>query len=234
MRALALGLSLLAVAASAHASESIEALLAAVTAAQRFPIQARADVQLERVDGEQTTTSDVVLAGRGHTLYVETRDGLRALVRPSKQLVLEDGRIVRAGLDTPVGQSDLMLEDLVPVTLALFRVPQMSDDGPTGTVVTGAPTGRTGRALLVLTIDPVTHTVARAKIYERSVSELAAFRRDDEFVEVAGRPRPTRIVLERIRERTTTRGTLAWRPAPELPQSLWTPAGLLAPSPIRW
>ena len=234
MRAFACGAVTLLLPPTALAATSLATLLAQVTAAQRFTPPARADVHLERQDGDQTTTADVVLVGRGHTVYVETRDGMRALVRPSKRLVLERGRVVLAPLDARVAGSDLALEDLVPVTTSLLRVPQVSDEGPTGTVLTGAPSGRSARALLVLTIDPASGALLRTKIYERSVSDLAAFRRDEEFVDVTGRARPTRVAIDRTRERTTTRATLTWRPAPDLPRSLWTPAGLRAPSPIRW
>jgi len=40
-----------------------------------------------------------------------------------------------------VGGTDVLLEDLMPLTPSYFRLPQVSDEGPTGTVVTGAPAG---------------------------------------------------------------------------------------------
>jgi hypothetical protein len=116
----------------------------------------------------------------------------------------------------------------------MFRVPQVSDEGPTGTVVTGAPAFPSTRALIVLTIMPDDGAVTRAKLYEKSISDLASFWRNDELADVGGRPRPVRVSVDRTREDTTTRLELAWRAAPVTPRALFTPAGLRAKSPIAW
>src|SRR5262249_29850101 len=134
----------------------------------------------------------------------------------------------------PLPGSDLLLEDLAVFSPTLLKVPQVSDEGPTGVVITGAPAGRSARALIVLTIDPATHALVRAKYYERSISDLAAYRRDETFETIDGAVRPTSIVVERPRDGTSSRLTLGWRAAPELPRALCTPAGLRAASPIRW
>jgi hypothetical protein len=209
-------------------------LLAAVAANGRFPSSTRADVQIERRQDDKTTSTSAVIVGRGQTLYVETRDGLRALVRPNKIVVRANARVVPAAPGARLGASDLLLEDLVPVTPALLKVPQVSDEGPTGTVVTGAPAFPSARALIVLTIDPERSVVVRTKYYEKSISDLASFRRDEDFVEVAGHRRPTRIAVDRAREGASTSLRFAWRAAPESPPLLFSPRGLRAPSPIRW
>jgi hypothetical protein len=116
----------------------------------------------------------------------------------------------------------------------MLRVPQVSDQGPTGTVVTGAPAFPSARVLVVLTIDPETGAVTRAKYYEKSISDLAAFRRNEELVDVGGHRRPTRITVDRQREGATTRLDLAWRAAPETPRTLFGLAGLRGASPIAW
>jgi hypothetical protein len=124
--------------------------------------------------------------------------------------VLSGSHVRRAPTGARLGATDLLLEDLVPVTGATLAVPQVSDEGPTGTVVTGAPRGPSARALVVLTIDPERRVVTRTKYYEGSISDLAAFRRDDDFVDVQGHQRSTRIVVERLRDDATTRATLVW------------------------
>lgn len=229
------GIALLCLVTSGSpAAAGLAGLLAAVAANARFPAPTRADVRIARRDGAATTTADVVFLGGGHTTYVETRDGLRALVRPGKIVVRTAAGIVRAPMGTRVAGSDLLLEDLVPVTPDLLQVPQVSDEGPTGTVVTGAPAFPSARVLVVLTIDPETRVVTRVKYFEKSISDLAAFRKDETFADLAGHVRPTRIAIDRTRERTSTRLDLAWRAAPEVPRSVFTLRGLRAASPIAW
>ena len=215
-------------------ADAVSELLAQTSAAARFPTPARADVKIERKQDDKVTAGAAVFLGRHHTLYVETRDGTRALVRPSKILVRTKDGVVRAKPGTPLGNTDLLLEDLLPIVPGLLKVPQMSDQGPTGTVLTGAPGFPSTRALIVLTIDPDDHVLTRAKYFEKSISDLAAFRRDEEFTRIDDRARPTRITVERSRDGTSTRLDLSWRPAPETARDVFTPRGLRGPSPIVW
>lgn len=225
---------MVAVAAAPVDAASLPELLAAVAAHARFPVATRADVRIERRRDGTVTTADAVFLGRGHTLYVETRDGLRALIRPGKIVVREGGRVLRAASGARLGATDVLLEDLVPVTPRMFAVPQVSDEGPTGTVVTGAPAFPSARALIVVTLDSADRVLTRAKYYEKSVTDLAAFRRDEAFTSVDGRVRPTRIVVERPRDGSTTTLGVAWRPAPDTPAAAFRPRGLRAASPIVW
>jgi hypothetical protein len=213
---------------------SLAELLQTVSANQRFPEPTRADVRIEHTQDDKTTSVPAVFIGHGHTLYVETRDGARALVRPGKILVPRGRRIARAAPGARLAGSAVLLEDLVPVTPWMLKVPQVSDEGPTGTVVTGAPAFPSIRALIVLTIDADDGVVTRTKYYEKSISDLASFRRNEELVDVGGRRRPSRIVVERQREGASTKLELGWRTAPDTAHALFTPAGLRAPSPIAW
>ena len=114
-------------------------------------------------------------------------------------------------------------------------MPQVSDEGPTGMVVTGAPTPPTAYALLVHTIDPERAVIVRTKYYRDSVTNLVKMGRDDGFTQVGGRWRPGTIAVEAFRpEPRTTTLTLAWREAPDAPAAVFTPTGLRVPSPIAW
>jgi hypothetical protein len=226
---LATALACLAAAATWARAEPLAALLAGVAERAGFARTTRADLHLER----GTASADAVLLGRGHVVYLETRDGTRALVRAGKVVARTGRRVARAAPGTALAGSDLLLEDLAPFTPWLLKVPQVSDSGPDGVVVTGAPAGASARALVVLTIDPERHLVLRTKYYEGSVSDLAAFRRDDDFTVVDGRERPTRIVVDGLRDRTRTTVTLAWRAA-DVPPEVFTPAALRHPSPLAW
>ncbi len=226
-------LAALVVAAPATAASPSE-LLAAVSRQQRFPEPTRADVRIDSSQDGATTSGAAVLLGRGHTIYVETRDGTRALLHPGKIVVPGKRRPVRAAPGARLGASGVFLEDLVPVTPWMLKVPQVSDEGPTGTVLTGAPAFPSARVLIVLTIMPDRAIVSRAKLYEKSISDLASFVRNDDFVDVAGHARQTHVTVERSRDGLTTRLELAWRPAPETPPAVFTPAALRAKSPIAW
>jgi hypothetical protein len=206
--------------------------LATVARNERFPGPTRADVRFERRADDRTSTGDLVLLGRGQTLYVETRDGTRALVHPGKIVMRAGARVVRAPPGTRLDGTDLLLEDLVPFAPGYFQLPQVSDEGPTGTVITGAPAMRSARALVVVTIDADAGTVTRVKYYEKSISDLAAFRRDDGFVDVAGHIRPTRISVDRPGDGTGTRLELSWRPVPDVPPAAFRLAGLRGSSPV--
>src|SRR5262249_47815205 len=69
-------------------AEPLGELLAAVAAGARFDVPTRADVQVDCTPGCQTRQA--VLLGRGDVVYIETRDGLRALVRSDDVLVARD------------------------------------------------------------------------------------------------------------------------------------------------
>ena len=208
----------------------VATLLARVAANARFPAPAHASVTIERRDGHGRHDSSAVLIGYGHTLYVETEDGVRALVRPSKIVVRAGRRVVRAQPGARLGTTNILLEDLVPPGPWLLKVPQVSDEGPTGTVVTGAPAIASSRMLVVLTIDPESAAVTRIKYYEKSISDLAAFRRDENFVDIDGHARPSRITVDRTRDETSTALGLLWRSAPQTPHAVFTLAGLRGPS----
>ena len=223
-----------ALGAAPAAAAPVADLLVAVASNARFAVPTRADVTIERRKDAHATLGTAVLVGRGQTLYVETRDGTRALVRPSKIVVRENGRAVRARPGARLGATDLLLEDLVPIGPWSLKLPQVSDEGPMGTVVTGAPAIASTRVLVVLTIDPESHVVTRTKYYEKSISDLAAFRRDEDFVDVDGHARATRITVDRTRDETSTQLGLSWRPAPQAIRDLFTLRGLRAPSPIAW
>jgi hypothetical protein len=234
LRPTLLTVACLALAVPASAA-SLAELLAAVSKNARFPEPTRADVTIARRNVDGTTTNGAaVFVGHNRTLYVEMRDGGRALVRPSKIVVQAKGHVVRAAPGARLGTTDVRLEDLVPLGPFTLKVPQVSDEGPTGTVVTGAPAFPSARALVVFTVDPATAVVTRAKYFEKSISDLATFRRDETFATVNGHERPTRIVVDRTRDDTSTQLDLVWRTASDTDRAMVTLGGLRGPSSIRW
>jgi len=206
--------------------------LAAVAAAARFPSPTRADVRLECSDGCRTRRA--VLLGRGDVLYVETKDGMRALVRPGDVLMAEAAHARPAPLDTRLGDTSVLLRDLAVFTPASLALPQLSDDGPAGIVVTSAPAARAPYVLLVHTIDRERRAIVKTQYYTDSIGHLTKIRRDGGFSRVGGHWRPGEITVETFEPAGTTHLKLAWREIPDPPAILFEPAGLERPSGLAW
>lgn len=217
---------LLALAASAPVAraESLAELLAAVSAGARFDPPARADVRIESAAGP----ARAILVGRGDVVYVEVKDGLRALVAPAG-IVVAGGERGTAAAARRLAGSDVLLEDLAVFRPAALAFPQISDDGPTGVVVTSAPAGPSNYALLVYTIDREKRAIVKTQYYTGTVGNLGKLRRDT-LVRIGEGWRPSEITVDAFQPPSTTRLTLAWRAAPDVPASLFEPGGLERPS----
>jgi hypothetical protein len=157
------------------------------------------------------------------------RDGVRALVRPDRVVVAGGGDGTQA-----LAGTDLLLVDLTPFAADALRFPQVSDDGPAGTVVTGAPARASPYALLVHTIDAERAIVVKTQYYTGTVGNLTKIRRDGGWARVAGRWRPADIRVDGFPGGTHTTVSLLWREAPDAPAALFEPAGLEQPSGLTW
>jgi hypothetical protein len=194
----------------------------------RAPAALRADVRIEAPGG--APPERVIVLDRGAARYVEHENGTRALLASGRRLVVRSGRATEAAGDAPLGDTGLVLDDLLPFRADSLEVPQISDDGPAGVVVTGAPAGPSPWTLLVHTIDRERHAIVKTLSYRDTISNLARIRRGTGWVRVEGRWRPTVLVVESVRDARTTRCELGWRPAPDTPPTLFEPAGLERPS----
>ena len=225
MRCVISGFLLLLAAAAVATPTPLAPLLVAVTRNARCPSPVRADLTLVR--GKDTIGAVLLCAGR--TWYLETTTGFRALARANKQLVLQGGHPARAGIRTQIPQTDLLLEEL---TLDGVRLsfPQVNDEGPDGIVVAGDTTVPSLYVLFVRTIDPERAVVVNHRYYKDDIATLMKNRHDRDFVQLDGHWRPQRIEIEDYVEHSTTTITLTWRAMPDLPRSLFTPAGLTRPS----
>ncbi|HJQ83735.1 MAG TPA: hypothetical protein VKA21_06660 [Candidatus Binatia bacterium] len=215
---------------TATATESLPELLAQVAANARADPPVRADVRIDCGEGCAAAGRPAIFVARGDALYVEVKDGQRALLRPERILVARDGAPVEAAVGDAFADTDLLLEDLVPFTAASLKVPQISDDGPAGVVVTSAPTGSSTYALLVHTIDRERHAIVRTLYYRDLINNLSKTRSNRELARAGGGWRPGTIVAETLRRATKTTLTLAWRDVPDAPANLFEPAGLAKPS----
>ncbi len=208
-------------------------LLQAVAANARFDTPARADVRIE-CSGCKASGAQAILLGRGESLYIEVKDGTRALVRPGEVLIARGNTANRADVGQTLADTDVLLEDLAVFTPATLKMPQVSDDGPAGVVVTAAPAHPSAWVLVVHTIDPERHAIVRLLRYRDAVNNLAATQRNANLVRVGNGWRPQEITSENLRKGRTTTLKLAWRAAPEAPRELFEPAGLERPSGLSW
>ncbi len=214
---------------SAH-GEDVREVLRPVASNAKAPTPLRADGQITR---EGAAPVGILLLARGDRIYLQTSTGTRALIRPGRVAVPGDGGgVTRAALDAPLPGTDILLGDLAPFTAGDLATPQVSDDGPAGIVVTGAPGRPSPYVLLVETIDPEHQIIVRTKYYRETITNMVKMRRDFDPVEVGGRWRSTRITVEAFRPPNTTTMTLTWREAPETPPAVFTLRGLRAPSPV--
>jgi len=225
---------LLLAAAAPGRGETLAELLAGVAANARFASAARADVRVECAEGCPAAGGQAIFLGRGDALYVEVKGGQRALLRPGRRLVVEGGKPIDAPSGTSFAGTDILLEDLVTFASASLRMPQISDDGPGGVVVTAAPAGTSPYSLLVHTIDRDRHAIVRTLYYRDVVNNLTKTRTDAALVQVAGGWRPGEVVVETLRQATRTRLRLSWRDAADAPDVLFEPAGLEGPSGLAW
>jgi hypothetical protein len=207
--------------------EDVRNLLRPVAANARAPKALRADGQITREGAEPMS---VVLLQQGDRVYLETSTGIRALVRPGRAAIRDAKGLTRATPETPLPGTDFLLFDLAPFTAGEIANPQVSDAGPAGAVITGAPGRPSAYVLLVETLDPEHAIVVRAKYYQETVTNMVKMRRDFDPVQVGDRWRSSRITMEAFRPPNTTTLTLAWREAPETPPAVFTLAGLRAKS----
>ena len=222
-------MALVAAAATARA-QGLAELLGGVAANARFDVPARADVRITR----DTAISRAVMLGRGRVVYFEVKEGVRALIHPGKALVQSGGRAAPAVMGLALPATDLLLEDLAVFTAATLRTPLVSDDSPAGVVVNGAPAYPSAYALLVYTLDRERRASVRTQYYRGTTSNLVKIRRDGALIQLDGHWRPGEVTVEDLPEGTSTQLRLAWRAAPDVPASLFTPAGLRGPSTIEW
>lgn len=232
MRASLIALVVLATAPMVR-SEPLPELLKAVAANARFDTPVRADVRLE-CTGCKASGAQVTLLGHGESLYVEVKDGMRALVRPDEVYVARGGKAAKADVGQTLADTDVLLEDLAVFTPAALKTPQVSDDGPAGVVVTAAPAFPSAWVLVVHTIDPEQHAIVRSLRYRDAVNNLAATQRNSNLVRVGNGWRPQEIAAENLRKATKTGLRLAWGEAPEAPAALFEPSGLERPSGLSW
>lgn len=223
----------LALVSSTAGAADITTLLGAVASHARFDAPARADVRIECSEPCPKAGSQAILAGRGDAVYLELETGLRAIIRPERIVVLEDGKVADAAPGRTLADTNVLLEDLAVFTPGSLRVPQISDDGPAGVVVTAAPATRSAYALLSHTVEPARAVIVRTLYYGGSVSNLVKTRRDGAFQDVAERARPGDISWTTVRGPSTKLG-LTWRAAPDLPAGLFEPDGLTRPSGLAW
>ncbi len=206
----------------------VNALLAAVAAEARFAEPALATGTLVHTGEAGETTIDLLVAGRRGTLRIDAGPD-RALVRRGRAMLRRSDAPARLTGDATIAGSNVRFGDLGVFTARLLVNPQIVDEGLSGTVVAAAPSGTSPYALLVFTLEPERAVVTQAKYYEFAINNLVKRDGRDEFVEVAGSMRPTRITTWDVQGSGTSEIELAWRAAPELGRAPFTRAGLAEP-----
>jgi hypothetical protein len=215
--------------ARAHAAD-LAALLLAVEANDRFDVPAMAELRID-APGTPTPATSLSLYGRRGVVRLETANGWRALAKASKLVMAAAGQSPRLAREGGVPGSVLFVADFAPFAATALRIPQISDDGPLGVVVTGEPRPPSPYVLAVRTIAQDRPVVTAAKDYRWEINHLVKMSRVREWTNLDGHVRPRVVEVQDIASGKTTTLTFTWRPRPDLPAALFTPRGLAAPVP---
>jgi hypothetical protein len=211
------------------AAADLPALLLAVEANAAFDVPAMAEVQLTTPGAPAPVA--VRLYGRGRVVRLETTSGWRALVKASKVVAAAPGKAPRAKTEEPLPGSPLLVADFAPFVAGALRVPQISDDGPLGVVVTGEPRPPSPYVLMVYTIQRDHPVVSAAKYYRWEINNLVQMTRVRQWAQLGDRRRPQLVDVQDLAGGKTTTLTFAWQARPELPAALFVPSGLAIPVP---
>lgn len=224
------GSLLLWLAASSANAADVTRLLAAVAERARFAAPALATGQLVHRSDAGETRLELRMAGRRGTVRVDVGAD-RALVRLGKALVRTGDAAPRLSDAAAIGDTNVRFGDLSIFAPRRLDVPQIVDQGPSETVVAAAPNGASPYTLLVFTIDPTRTVVTQVKYYEFAINNLVKRDKREEFVEIAGSPRPTHLTMWDVQGSGIGEISLVWRPAPALGREPFTRAGLAKPLP---
>jgi hypothetical protein len=207
----------------------LAALLLAVEANAAFDVPAVADLHIDTPGASAPGT--VRMYGRGRVVRLETASGWRALVKASKVVVAASGKAPRAAMEAPVPGSALLVADFAPFVAGALRVPQISDDGPLGVVVTGEPRPPSPYALMVYTIGHDTPVVNTVKYYRWEINNLVQMTRVRQWTQVSAHHRPQVVDIQDIASGKTTTLTFTWEARPDLVAGPFVPSGLANPMP---
>jgi hypothetical protein len=222
VRTVALLVALLFAPAASRAV-TLDALLAATAANARFPLRTRAGLRIEPPQGPPV---DLALLCWRDTVRIEQPEAARALIRHGKVLVPDGQTVRRAAPGQTVPGTDVALADLAIFTTRTLATPQISDEGPDGVVVTGAPAGPSPWVLVVRTIDPERHVVTKTQYYRDRVNNMVAIRRDDGFTQFEDHWRPGTGTIDHLDGQPPTRLTFTFLAGGDVARTSFRPAGL--------
>ena len=210
----------------APAAETVAGLVASVSAANHLGAPLRADVSAD-IDGVAGKKQDqLVLVERGGEadaplqLYVELDGGkTRLLVLGTAEFHLATGgKATKIAADAEIGGTSFTAEDFLtfsPARCAAMRLADLA--AATFTLVCEPKKPPSQYSLMVYRFDREKSVPLQVLLYKDGMTNLVKMVRNDDFVEVASKWRPTRVVMQDYKLRTRDELRLRWQGAGEVP-----------------
>lgn len=198
-------------------------------------VRAVGDVVTKTIDGTKRDRILVVLRPDGG-LYLELREaGTRALVldRGARAFQARGGKRQKFEKDQAFDTTELTMEDLLPFDAGRYDSPTIVYRDEQQLSVQLNPL-RSQYSLVVVTFDPAKHVPIKSLYYKDTLNNLVKMRLDSDHAEVEGCWLPGTVKMQNFPLRTETELSLKWSPAGDLPEGLFDPEKLAAPSGLKW
>ena len=210
------------------AAGPLDLFLADIEKTQASATPARADVKVQRKEGETETQYEAVVVHRGPDVYLEVREpAVRVLIQGGTTVhQLIDGRTTRIGVQAPIEGTPFIADDVRVFQAGGLQLPQITDETNRTMLVSGAPSEDSPYVLIVYLLDREKKLVTRAQYYERVINNLVRMRKELQLVQVGNVWRPGRTEIEEYATGVSTVIESTWTANPDIPDGLFDPAKL--------
>lgn len=157
--------------------------------------------------------------------------GQRFLVLSSSEsYVAAGGSVKKAAPDSPIDGTSWTVEDLLPFAAERCAGMRIADQRPDQVTFTCEPKREAGSqySLVVYKYDLEKSVPVQVLYYKETLSNLVKMRRDEEFVQVAGKWRPTRVLMQDFKLRARDELAIKWSVAAGLDGAQFDPKTLAA------
>ncbi len=215
--------------------DDLDGFLRSAEEAGRVPAPLRAEGQFVVTSPGGEVKKDLVMVVRPpNDMFLELRgDGRRALLLPQAgtayRLTPASGTAETFPADAVFADSDFTREDLEPFQLSRYQLWKIADESPYDITVT-LYTKKSQYVLEVVTFDLEKKVPLKVLYYRDTYNNLVKIRRNEDYVAVGQKWRPTSVSMESFKLRTHTKMTLRWTPAGTFPPELFDPAFLARPA----
>lgn len=236
---------LLLLASTAAHSNALSELLDQVNEQRRLVVPLRADIdaKVDHLEGEKQERLVVIV--RNHPsatseiqTYVELDKAKLKflLLGAAGSYGFSDGQVKSIPLDTPLGPTSWVVEDLLPFSASRCAVIRIADSTPEQTTVACEPKKdlRSTYSMFVYKFDREKFVPHQILYYRDTLSNLVKLQRNEDFELVGSRWRPRRVTMQDFKLHTRDEFEIHWTTNPEIAPDLFDSQSLGRPSTIHW